>query len=92
MIESGAGNSNSFHLAGIIPIAGQAANTAADLALIQNPTKFTIMWGAKRYPNAAASARIVRAAHRERLAANGLRLGHICEPSARRGGIGAASW
>tara|TARA_B100001250_G_C19803776_1_gene792335 strand:+ start:1654 stop:2565 length:912 start_codon:yes stop_codon:yes gene_type:complete len=26
MIESGAGNSNSFHLAGIIPIAGQASN------------------------------------------------------------------
>jgi len=37
------------------PIGTQAANTAADNALLLNPTRFNILWGAKRFPNAPAS-------------------------------------
>ena len=34
----------------LAPIANQADNTLADIALMQQPTKFTIQWGAARYP------------------------------------------
>ena len=37
------------------PIGTQAANTAGDNALVLNPTRFNILWGAKRFPNAPAS-------------------------------------
>ena len=33
-----------------MPFATQAENTLADIALMQQPTKFTIYWGAARYP------------------------------------------
>ena len=38
-----------------MPIGTQAANTAADNALLLNPTRFNILWGAKRFPKAPAS-------------------------------------
>ena len=39
----------------VAPIGNQAGNTAADNALLLNPTRFNILWGAKRFPNAPAS-------------------------------------